>query len=276
MENLKLYFNEFLNRLKAVDIGGSAAEITYYLILSIFPFFIALLNLINFTPLKDEGVTEELFETLPTEISGIISGLVGDILKGSNNILFAVSIIAGVYASSKGVSALIKAINKVYFVKENRKWYKAKFLAFIMTFVLLLIILISLVGIVFGDIITAQVINFFDLPLNTATISKILRIGIVGGFLVLCFSLLYKYSPHLPYGKKIKMMNALPGAIFTTIAWFLSSMLFSFYVNNFANYSKTYGSLGGIIALLVWLDFTALIIILGAIVNASFIRNSNI
>ena len=87
--------------------------------------------------------------------------------------------------------------------------------------------------------------------------------------MIYIFALLYKFSPCVEKRKNIRLKNTLPGAIFTTIGWIITSSCFSYYVSNFGKYSTTYGSVGGVIVLLVWLYISSIIIILGGEVNAA-------
>ena len=88
--------------------------------------------------------------------------------------------------------------------------------------------------------------------------------------MVIIFALLYKFSPTPEEGLDIKLKDTIPGALFAAIGWIITSMIFSFYVNNFGNYSKTYGSLGGIIILLIWLYIASIMIILGGEINGAY------
>jgi membrane protein len=87
--------------------------------------------------------------------------------------------------------------------------------------------------------------------------------------MILIFSLMYRFIPSIRNGRKINLKHAIPGAVFTTLGWIVTSSIFSYYVNNFGNYSKTYGSLGGIVILLIWLYLSSIIIILGGEINAT-------
>ncbi len=87
--------------------------------------------------------------------------------------------------------------------------------------------------------------------------------------MIITFTFLYKFAPAFPKGSRTSFIKALPGSIFTTLGWIGSSVLFSFYVNNFGEYAVTYGSLGGIIVFLIWLFISSIIIVLGGEVNAT-------
>jgi membrane protein len=87
--------------------------------------------------------------------------------------------------------------------------------------------------------------------------------------MVFIFALLYKYSPCVENRRKIKLRNTLPGSLFSALGWMITSIIFSYYVNNFSRYTVTYGSVGGIIVLLIWLYIVSIIVVLGGEINAT-------
>src|SRR5699024_11579006 len=95
-------------------------------------------------------------------------------------------------------------------------------------------------------------------------------------FIIKIFTLLYKLSIYIEKRITIYYKDTIPGSLFVSIGWTVSSLLFSFYINNFDNYTKTYGSIGGLIILLIWLYISSIIIVLGAEVNATLISMKNI
>ncbi|NLM05484.1 MAG: YihY/virulence factor BrkB family protein [Tissierellia bacterium] len=264
---MKIFFSELKRRYELVDVSGIAAEAAYYLILSIFPFFISLLNLIQYSPLKDKGVTERALELIPEQISDIISSVLVDLLDGSSPLLLWISIFLGIFSASKGIGAIIKGINKSFLVEEDRGLIKNKAYAFAVTFLFIFIIIISITGLVFGDVIVNRLFLKFDIPIEAKKIVDLLKYALIGGILALSFTQLYYISPNLARKDKPTVKHAFLGGLFATIFWIVISNGFSFYINNFASYSKTYGSLGGIIALIVWLNLTANVIIVGGIIT---------
>lgn len=265
--DVKSFFSELKRRYGLVDVPGIAAEAAYYLILSIFPFFISLLNLIQYTPLRDKGVIEGALEIIPNQIADLIINILRELINDSSSALLWISILVGVFSASKGIGAIIKGINKSFLVEEDRGLIKNKIYAFVITFLFIFIIIISITGLVFGDIIVNNLFIRFDIPIEVKKIVDLLKYILIGGILALSFTQLYYVSPNVEKKDKPRLSFAFIGGIFATILWIIISNVFSFYINNFAAYSKTYGSLGGIIALIVWLNLTANVIIVGAILT---------
>jgi membrane protein len=125
-------------------------------------------------------------------------------------------------------------------------------------------IILEFILIVFGEIIGSYVFGLIGAKTLFSIIWSFLRYGIPLTLMLITFFLIYKYVPN----KRLQFSNIIVGTIFTTVGWVTASLLFSFYVNSFANYEKVYGSLGGVFALIIWLYISALIILLGGELNA--------
>lgn len=264
-----IFLDQLIYRIKEDGVFAVGAQLTYFLILSVFPFLILFLNIVSYTPLVRQDVLTNAIYYLPLETQIIINDFLNDIVVGSSQELLSISAIAGIWTASSGVKPVMKAINRAYDYEETRSYFKIKFLSILFTIALLFMLVLVFLTLVLGEIIGRRIfasIGQTDLFLkiwnNARTIITLL-------FMVLLFALLYKYSPCVKDRKQIKLISALPGGIFTTLGWLLTSVIFSYYVNNFGNYTVTYGSIGGVIILLVWLYISSIIIVLGGEINAT-------
>ena len=264
------FFEELWCRIKEDEVTAVGAQLTYYLILSIFPFLIFFLNLLSYTSIAQENVLDNLLIVLPIETQTLLKNIVREIVYTSSDTLLSLGIILSIWTGSLGITAIIRAINKAYDVKKKRPYWRLKGLAIIFTIILALLLIIVLSMLVFGEIIANRLFSIFGATNILNHIWDLLRIIIPFTFMIVIFALLYKLSPTPEEGLNIKLSQTLPGAIFTTTGWLLASMVFSYYVNNFGKYSKTYGSLGGIIILLIWLYITSIMIILGGEINGAY------
>mgnify|MGYP001565638376 FL=1 len=133
-------------------------------------------------------------------------------------------------------------------------------------------IILSITMIVFGKIIGIYVFGLVGAKALFNIVWSLLRYCIPFAMMFITFFLIYEYVPN----SKLKFNNIMVGTIFTTVGWIVTSLLFSFYINNFANYEKVYGSLGGVIALIIWLYISTLIILIGGELNAisSYFKNN--
>jgi len=265
------YIEQLIFRYKDDDLPSLSAQITYYLILAFFPFLLFLINVISFTPLSNEILITNFNTFLPKETGYLVKDVVVQTLQSKSTTLLLLGMIGSLWASSKGIAAIIKGLNKVYDIKENRNFIKLNSIALIATIGVTIMIIFSFVMIVFGKIIGNYVFGLLGAKALFNIIWSFLRYGIPLTIMFITFSLIYVYVPN----RKLKFSNVIVGTIFTTVGWVTTSVLFSLYVNNFANYEKVYGSLGGVIALISWLYISTLIILIGGEINAinSYFKN---
>lgn len=259
---------ELYGKYKNDGVSELAAQLTYYLILAIFPFLILLLQIIKFTPLGDWNVIDSLLVNLPLQTQELITNIVNDVLNSGGTTLLSIALIGGIWSSSNGLMALIKAVNRAYDLSETRPFWKLKLLSVGMTLGLIAVIILSFSATLFEKLIYNNFIAIY-LP-NSELIFSILQSSVVIISVITILSLLYRFSPSLKEGINVTFKDSLPGGVFATLGILISSKVFSIYVDNFGNYSKVYGSIGGIIVLLIWLYLTGIIIVLGAELNSIF------
>ncbi|MCM3626170.1 YihY/virulence factor BrkB family protein [Paenibacillus glycanilyticus] len=253
------------SRYRDDDVPALGAQLTYYFILSFFPFLIFVVSLMSFVQLSGDNVVAELIRLLPEQTGEAIQLILQEVTDNSRGTLLSIGMIATLWSASNGVNAVIKGVNKAYDVEENRPFWKVRAISLAATVVLALSILLAIVMLIFGEVIGEFLFDWFDSPIGFGLIWGTLKYVFPISFMIVVFSLLYWIVPN----RKIRFKSAIPGALFATFGWIASSLLFQFYINNFSNYSKTYGSIGGIIILLIWLYISSNIIILGGEVNAT-------
>lgn len=259
-----LYVRQLISRYKEDDLPAMSAQITYYLILAFFPFLLFLLNIISFTPLSSELLLTNFGTFLPNDTAILVKNMLVQTLQAKSKTLLLFGMIGSLWAASHGISAIIRGLNNSYAVKEDRKFIKLNFIAIISTISISFMIIFVFIMLVFGEIIGSYVFGLIGAQTIFNVIWSLLRFGIPFALMLITFNLMYTYLPN----KKLKFNNIIVGSIFSTVGWVATSLLFSFYVNGFANYEKVYGSLGGVIALIIWLYISTLIILLGGELNA--------
>ncbi len=250
------------------------AQLTYYLVLSIFPFMIFLLNIIKITPLADINVLERLLINLPAESKDLLINIIDNIVSSSSYTLLSVGALGGIWSASNGIMSLIKSVNRAFDYSEDRPYWKLRGLSILLTLGLSLSLILALGILVFGEVVFKKI--FVSYTWSSYVVWKIVQFltsALLIGFIL---SILYKTAPSIKEGVRVRFNDSIPGGIFSALGLIISSTLFSFYVNNFGKYSKTYGSLGGVIVLLIWIYMSSTIIVLGAEVNAARIHLENI
>ena len=263
----------FIVKIRDDDIFALAAQLAYYLILSFFPFLIFLLTLIGFSNLDSMEVLGALRAMLPTSAFELIYSVIIEVIEKQNTGLLGASLLLVIWSASSAFRAVIKGINKAYGLNENRSFIKRAFIAIICTFALAFVILLTLVMLVFGGLIGDLLASYLPFPTVVYRVWNFLRYVLVVFMMILIFASIYRYTP----SKMLRWREVIPGAIACTIGWLVVSLGFSFYINNFSNYSKIYGGLGAVIILITWLDLTSIILIIGGEINSLIvIRKTNL
>ena len=179
--------------------------------------------------------------------------------------LLSFSVIGTIWSASHGLNAIIKAFNRAYNVTETRSYFIARGMSIMLTFAMIFVFLVALFLPVFGKQIGMFLFSEFGISEQFIKVWNMSRWVISSSVLFIVFIMLYWIAPN----KKITCVSVLPGAVFATIGWVAVSFLFSFYVDKISNYTTTYGSLGGIIVLMVWFYLSGWIIIMGGEINAA-------
>ncbi|MBP2241842.1 membrane protein [Cytobacillus eiseniae] len=247
------------------DVFGLAAQLAYFFLLSLFPLLIFLVTLLPYLPITQEDILGVVRDFAPGDSMTLIETNLNE-LSTKNGKLLSFGIIATIWSASNGINAIIRALNKAYDVKENRPFLIARGMAILFTFAMLFVIVVALLLPVFGKLIGTYLFAKFGLSDEFLATWNTLRWLVSSIILFIIFTGLYWLAPN----KKLKCLAVIPGAVFATIGWALSSLAFSYYVTNFGNFSATYGSIGAIIVLMIWFYLTGIIIILGGEINAIF------
>nr|WP_300006035.1 YihY/virulence factor BrkB family protein [Tissierella sp.] len=264
-----VFLDQLIFRIKDDEVFVTGTQLTFFLILSIFPFIIMLLNIISYTPFIKQNTLNDLIFYLPTATQELFRGFVSEIARTSSQELLSVAAVLGIWSSSSGIKFLMKAINKAYDYREHRGYFKLRFMSMIFTVAILLLIVLVFLTLIFGEVLTNRLFSILGISSFFSTLWSYIRILIPLLYMILMFALLYKYSPSKKGGQPITFLSTLPGAIFTTLGWMITSILFSYYVNNFGRYAITYGSLVGVILLFIWLYISSIVIVLGGEINAT-------
>ncbi|MDZ5254624.1 YihY/virulence factor BrkB family protein [Clostridium sp. LIBA-8841] len=254
----------FIKKIGDDDIFALGAQLAYYMVLSFIPFLMFLMTLVGFSHLNSDSVLNLLSNVMPTEAFTLIQNTVIEIVDVEQTGLLWISIGLAIWVSSSGFKAVIKGLNKAYGVKETRSYVKLKAFSIIYTILLALVIIATLFLFVFGDVIGDFLIRELEHPEFIYSLWNILRYIVVILIMILFFMFLYNATPCVRLG----WLEVIPGAAATTIGWIVVSYIFAYYVNNFSNYSRLYGSLGAVFMFMTWLFITSMILILGGEINA--------
>ena len=254
----------FIKKIGDDDIFALGAQLAYYMVLSFIPFLMFLMTLVGFSHLNSDAVLNLLSNVMPTEAFNLIQSTVIEIVDREQTGLLWISIALAIWVSSSGFKAVIKGLNKAYGVKETRSYIKLKLISMIYTILLALIVIATLFLFVFGDVIGDFFMKVLEHPEFISYIWNMLRYVVVILIMILFFMFLYNATPCVRLG----WLEVIPGAVITTLGWISISYIFAYYVNNFSNYSRLYGSLGAVFMFMTWMFITSMILILGGEINA--------
>ena len=255
----------FLKAMNEDHVGAYAAQSAYFIMLSFIPFIILLLTLIQYTTLTRADIYGAAQVIFPDSMNGFVIDIINEVYS-KTAVTVSLSAITAAWSAGKGFLALMRGMNSVYDVEEQRNYIILRFRSAIYTIVFVISIILSLVVLVFGNSIhQAAVVHLPFLAVITGMILQLKDVVAIA-FFTLVFMLLYKFVPN----RKARLLSQAPGAIFSSVCWYLFSIGFSLYVTYTPGLNNMYGSLTTIILAMLWLYFCMYIILLGAEINSYF------
>lgn len=263
-----IFLDKLIYRFSQHKLPEMSGSLVYFMILSLFPFIIALLNTLKFTGILSPDSILSYIRYLPKDISDVVLKFVQELLQSSSSGLLIISIIAGLWSASSGINQLFNNVNAAYGLNKKRSFLSARLLSLVFAIALILLIILLVITQVFGELIINALYNIVHLTPNLQSKLKLLSLIVPIIYMLIIFSFLYKMAPLKEIKKMLNIKMVLPGAIFATVGVILMTTIFGFYVSNFGKYSVTYGSLGGIIIMLIWIWLVSLIILIGGEINA--------
>jgi len=250
-------------------VWGRAAELSYYFLLALFPLLIFLTSVIGIVFGPGTGARQALFSYLarimPPSAFQLIDATMLEISQASSGSKISFGLLAALWAASNGMSAITDSLNAAYDVEETRPWWKHRLVAIILTIALSVLIISALLLVVAGGGIGEGVANAYGFGPAFAIAWKIIQWPVAFAFLILAFALIYYFAPDL---RDQKWHWLTPGAAIGVALWLLVSFGFRTYLQFFDSYSATYGSLGAVIILMLWLYFTGLAVLIGGEINS--------
>jgi membrane protein len=251
-------------KIRADRVTDLAAQLAYYFMLSLFPFLIFAITLLGYTHVSVADVLQLVGRVLPQDTLSLVEKSLREVLEQRKGGLLSFGILGTIWAASNALNALIGALNRAYGMEETRSFLKARAVAILLTSLMIFTILVSLILPVLGEAIRRLIVLFIEIPSTFFFVWGFVRWALSFCVMVATLTCIYWLAPNKP----LKIKAVAIGALFAALGWQLASLAFSYYLNNFAQYSATYGSLGTMIALMVWLYLTALVIILGGELNS--------
>jgi membrane protein len=250
------------------DVFGDAAKLAYYFLLALFPLLIFLTSAIGLIVGAGTGLRRALFgylsRVMPPSAFQLIDTTMWEVMNSSGAGKLSFGLLAALWAASNGMGAITQALNTAYDVKETRPWWKQRVVAICLTIGLSVLIMVSVVIVFAGGRIGDRIVASLGLGFAFIVVLRILQWLIAVAFMLLAFALIYYFAPDLR-DQKWKWIT--PGSVIGVAIWLLASFVLKGYLHFFDSYSKTYGSLGAVIVLMLWLYLTGLAVLIGGEVN---------
>ncbi|WP_085521150.1 YihY/virulence factor BrkB family protein [Tuberibacillus sp. Marseille-P3662] len=264
-----VFFKTFFVRLyrrfmedRALEL---AAQLAYFFLLSLFPFLIFTFSILSYLGITGEQMLPYIEQFAPPDVFDIIKNNLNSVLSqsGGGGVL-SVSALIAIWSASTAVVAIIRTMNRAYNVEEGRPFILTRLTAIALTFAVIFVIIMALVLNVFGPTVGKELFHYLGIPENIFKIWDILRLLISFLIIIVVFACLYCFAPN----KQLHFSEVIVGAVLAAVLWQCASLAFSYYVEQFGQFSATYGTLQGIIILMIWFYLTGLTIIIGGEINA--------
>lgn len=245
-----------------------AAMSAFFFILSIIPIILLLLTLIQYTPVTKIDIMSVVVKVVPETVAPTILSIINQVYNKSTAVI-PVTIIAAMWSAGRGVLAISSGLNWIYKSPETRNYIFLRIRATFYTVLFIVVIVLTLVVLGFGNSISLFVEQ--HIPFASQFTQIVIQIRTIVAFLALIlFSMsIYCFLPN----RKAKMRSQIPGALFNSVGWLLTSFFVSKYMEIFKGFEDMYGSLTTIILIMLWLYFSMYILLLGGKVNEYFRKN---
>lgn len=251
-------------RFDSDNLTAYAAQSAFFIFISIFPFLMLFLNFLKYIPIfSDESFDSRALDFLSPQIGELLKGIISEAQDYGSGALISITTIAALWACSKGVLGIIYGLNSIYKTTEKRGYIQLRIVSVIYTVGLIAALAVVLILMVFGNKILDFILVEFPVMNSFANAVRVIRWLVTFGVLILFFLFLYTIIPE----RKTKFKNELPGAVVSAVGWIGFSALYSFYIDNFGNQSKVYGSLTAIVLFLLWMYTCMIILFVGAEIN---------
>jgi membrane protein len=256
------------------DVGGLSAEMAYRFLFAVFPFglFVAALGTFVASALHVDNPAQQIIgalgDNLPSSVANALQPELERLVASPRADLLSIGAIAALWAATSGTNALVKGIHRAYGIKEQRPLILRYAIAIGLTLLGAVGVIVSFVTIVGGALITEQIAEHLGVGALAFQALRILRWPAVALVLIAAVSILYRYAPNVGVPWRWIVL----GSVVFTIGWLAATAVLGFYVSTFGNYGATYGSLAGVVVLMLWFYVTAAMLLVGAEVTAAVAR----
>ena len=253
----------------ADNVTGHAAQLSYYFLMALFPALLLLLTIAGFILQGNAHFRDQLFqllgEALPPSASELVDKTVKEVARAAGGLKLTFGLVFTLWSASGGVQAIMQTLNRCYGVAETRPWWKRAVTAVSLTVAISVLVQIAMALVLFGPHIAVWLGKRLELHDAFVIAWRTVQYPVALLLMTFAFALIYHYGPNRP---RAAWQWITPGSVAGMLLWVVASFGFRLYLHYFNSYAKTYGSLGAVIILMVWLYVTGIAILLGGEVNA--------
>jgi len=248
------------------EISDRAAALSYYFLFSLFPALLFLTALVGMLPIPNlmDRFMSYFAQALPEDAASVVQKTLVEIVRGAHGGLLSIGMLMALWGGSSGMASVMAALNVAYHIRETRPWWKRRLIAIGLTIGFSLLILTALVLLVFGPRLGGAFADRFGLGPLFTEVWNVVSLPLVILFVLVGIALVYYLAPDA----RQRWRWVTPGSVVALVLWLGMSYGLRLYVTRFANYNATYGSIGGVILLNLWLYLTGFVLLLGAEVNS--------
>ena len=264
--NIYKKIQSIIKIVSADNIFVYAAQASFYIIISSIPFIMLLLSLAEYIlPVSEQDFAGLVIPLVPEVIKKPVAAIISELFYKTSGSVISITALTSLWSASRGIAAIERGIRNVYHTPTRTAFLLDIAASLFYTVMFIIIMIVFLATVVFGT----SIIHFLEVKSGFLCwiFGKTSWIKWLITFLVLTifFALIYMAFS----GRKISLKRHFPGAVFTTVVWIIFSVLYSFYIENFANYSYLYGSLTAIVLLMLWIYSCMVIFLLGGELNVT-------
>ncbi|MBR6401235.1 MAG: YihY/virulence factor BrkB family protein [Firmicutes bacterium] len=260
---LFIFFKEVVDRVLKNDLIAYANELTFKLMLSVFPFLIFFLTIVAHLKIEYSEYVDYVLNDFPPDVAAVITAFLEETVYARHAGLMSVSLAIALYSASSGFHSLIKGINRAYGVREKRNFIFTRLISLFLMLMFMLTITLSIYILILRSQINQALVHLHilkALPSDTSAVVKLLMVIVITVVILLVYQ--------LGANVRVKPLNIMPGTLFTLGGWFLLSRIFNIYINNYARYSAVYGSIGALFVSALWLNLLCVVLLVGCQGNA--------
>ena len=258
-----VWIQNMLKKVRRHHLAAYSGQSAYFLILSALPFALFLLTLFQYLPIDTQALLDGIALIIPGKYMPAAEAVLNDIHVASGSTIMSLSVVITIWTAAKGIMAITEGLNSVREIEEHRNYFLLRFKAACYTLLFAAVIIFTVFVLVFGNQIYSWIRTVFPSFPEYSQLLSMLKSFIAIGFYILIFTLFYKFLP----AKPMKTLKQIPGAVFTTAGWMISSFIFSLYVDLSKSPSYMYGSLSYLILFFIYLYMIMYIFFLGAELN---------